>query len=335
MKAYTQTENDIAVSSRVRLARNLKNVPMPHIATIQRAKETKETILKAISAFPNVKIIELADAPDSLRHSFVESHLTSKEFGQNEQSALAIIDDMRSIMINEEDHIRLQAIVGGFNMQDAYMMAKETDDVLKEKLPYGFDKQFGYLTACPTNLGTAMRASVMVHLPAMTMMAKIPSIVATCQKFGLTLRGIYGEDSQAQGDLYQISNQNSLGLSETEIVKNVHTVTKSVIKSERAQRQWLLDNKHLDLTDNIFRAYGILTNARKISSQEAMKHLSLVKMGIDLGVLETIKAKTIDRLLVNIQPYTLSLMLKEDYTTQRRDEKRAEMIRITLQNKEE
>lgn len=335
MKEYTQTQNDIAISSRVRLARNLAKVPMPHINSKQGAMQAKEEILSAVSAFGSNKTIELESAPAELKSSLVERHLTSKEFGQNPHGAFAMIDDMRSVMINEEDHIRLQVIVPGFNLEDAYLLAKETDEVLGEKLPYAFDKQLGYLTSCPTNLGTAMRASVMVHLPALSMTERMGSIVATCAKFGLTLRGIYGEGSKALGDLYQISNQNSLGLSEREIIQNVHTVTRGIIKNERAQREWLLENKALELADGIWRAYGTLSNCRIISSAEAMKHLSLLKMGIDLKIIPDIQGKTIDNLIVNIQPYTLSLMLKEELDTMHRDEARASMIRSTLKGSEQ
>jgi protein arginine kinase len=229
-------------------------------------------------------------------------------------------------MVNEEDHVRIQCIQEGFQLHNTYDMANSVDDVLERCVDFAYHEKYGYLTACPTNVGTGMRASVMLHLPSLTLNNQINTMIVTLAKFGLTIRGIYGEGTQALGDLYQISNQNTLGMTERELIENLHDVAREIIKKEREHRYEILSTNKTYLEDKIYRAFGILSNARSINAEESMKLLSLVRLGSDLELIEQ-DIGVINDLMINIQPGILSGIYGEEMTDRDRDRIRAEHIR--------
>ncbi|NLM44410.1 MAG: protein arginine kinase, partial [Clostridiales bacterium] len=232
--------------------------------------------------------------------------------------------------INEEDHIRIQSILPGFQMKNAWDIGNEVDDLLEETLDYTYDEKLGYLTCCPTNVGTGMRASSMVHLPALNMIGNISKILQTVTQIGLTIRGMYGEGTEFQGNLFQISNQITLGLSEDEIVENINAVTTQIVEKEREARNLLMNNNRIQLEDRVWRALGILRNARVITSQEAMKLLSDVRLGMDLNIIKNLTATQLNEIMIETQPANVQKYAGEELTPEARDIIRAEIIRKKL-----
>lgn len=326
-------EKDIVMSCRIRLARNIQDLLFPTFLPDIKAKEIVDLVGDTIVSQPAMQkfsMIEIDNMSLNARRILVEKHLTSPELGDNKHAAVFIRDDEKvSIMINEEDHIRIQCILEGFQLNDAYNLANEIDDILEQKIKYSFNEKYGYLTSCPSNVGTGMRASVMLHLPSLSLSNQINTLVQTLAKFGLTIRGIYGEGTQALGDLFQISNQTTLGLNEEEIIINLHRVAKEIIKREREIRYEILGNNKLYLEDKIFRAYGILTNARTINSEESMKLLSLVRLGCDLDLLDK-EINIINDLMTTIQPGILADIYGGEISEEERDKIRAHHIRKKL-----
>ncbi|MFZ7119698.1 MAG: protein arginine kinase [Eubacteriaceae bacterium] len=326
-------EKDIVMSCRIRLARNIQDLLFPAFLPDIKAKEIVDLVEDTLVSQPitqKFSMIEIDNMSLNARKILVEKHLTSPELGNNKHASVFIRDDEKvSIMINEEDHIRIQCILEGFQLNDAYNLANEIDDILEQKIKYSFNEKYGYLTSCPSNVGTGMRASVMLHLPSLSLSNQINTLVHTLAKFGLTIRGIYGEGTQALGDLFQISNQTTLGLNEEEIIINLHRVAKEIIKREREIRYEILNNNKLYLEDKIFRAYGILTNARTINSQESMKLLSLVRLGCDLDLLDK-EINIINDLMTTIQPGILADIYGGEISEEERDKIRAHHIRKNI-----
>lgn len=303
-------EKDIVISSRVRLARNIKGLPFATMITEEDSKKAIKLVQGALNnqeeSISSFNKVEAQDLNTNEKRMLVEKHLASKEWSKNEDAAVFIRnDEYVSIMVNEEDHIRIQCILDGFQLRNAFDMANEIDDLLEEKIRYAFDDRYGYLTACPSNVGTGMRASVMIHLPSLTLGNQMNDLIQTLARFGITIRGIYGEGSQSLGDLYQISNQITLGLSEETIIRNLHSVIKEIIKRERNVRNEMLINNRVYLEDKVFRALGILENARTITVEESMKLISLIRLGADLELIEK-DILEINRLMLSIQPGILS-----------------------------
>lgn len=303
-------EKDIVISSRVRLARNIKGLPFATMITEEDSKKAVKLVQEALinqeEPITSFNKVEAQDLNTNEKRMLVEKHLASKEWSKNEDAAVFIRnDDYVSIMVNEEDHIRIQCILDGFQLRNAFDMANEIDDLLEEKIRYAFDDRYGYLTACPSNVGTGMRASVMIHLPSLTLGNQMNDLIQTLARFGITIRGIYGEGSQSLGDLYQISNQITLGLSEETIIRNLHSVIKEIIKRERNVRNEMLINNRVYLEDKVFRALGILENARTITVEESMKLISLIRLGADLELIKK-DILEINRLMLSIQPGILS-----------------------------
>jgi len=328
--------NDIVVSTRVRLARNIASIPYPTKANeenallastkLQDAVENSESLKPEHYHFEDIDVLG-----DLARRSLVERHLISPELGKYQKSGAIINqDETVSIMINEEDHIRIQCILKGFTLKKAYQEADRVDEAIQDSIDYSFSEKYGFLTSCPTNLGTGMRAGVMVHIPAIVLNSRLSGIAGMANRFGLAIRGIYGEGSEALGDLFQISNQYSLGLTEEEIVNNIHSITKEIIKLERDERNNLLINQEDALKDRIQRAYGVLTNAYILSTKEAMSLLSLLRMGADLELFSGIDYNKLDNLIINIQPATLALSFSENANEKERDIYRAAYIRQEL-----
>ncbi|SEG78002.1 protein arginine kinase [Paenibacillus sp. UNC499MF] len=327
-------DSDIVISSRIRIARNLQNYPFPMLATNQQSAEVLEKVsavlgnedLKTISDFTLVPLSELNELE---RRILVEKHLISPNLATESRNGAVILNDNESIsiMVNEEDHIRIQCLCPGFQIKEAWDLANQIDDIFESQLDYGFDERRGYLTSCPTNVGTGIRASVMMHLPALVLTQQINRILSAVSQVGLTVRGLYGEGSEALGNLFQISNQITLGQSEDEIIDNLYSVAKQIIEHERAARRQLMQESRIRITDRVMRSYGILTHASIIDSKEAAQRLSDVRLGIDLNLVGEVPAHTMNELLVMTQPGFLQQIAGELLSPDDRDIRRAQIIR--------
>lgn len=300
-------ENDIAISTRVRLARNIKGIPFPKklgdSERVKLFKTVRDAIANSNTPYAkSLKYIAVRDIPDAELYSMVERHLISPEFAsQNNERAIIISDDESiSIMLGEEDHIRIQVILGGLQLEEAYNTASEIDSVLSSLLDFAFDEDLGFLTECPTNLGTGLRASVMLHLPVTESSGEMPLVTDSVGKIGFMVRGMYGEGSGAEASLYQISNQITLGISEKSAIDNLKIITMQLIEKERSKRQSL--NK-IKLEDLCFRALGLLQNSRIMSSSEMINLLSRIKLGVSMGIL-SVNVSPI-KLLIEGQPNML------------------------------
>lgn len=331
-------EADIVLSSRIRLARNFDSIPFPLIATEEQLQKVTKEVgdLLGKSKTPNdlgtLELLVMDQLKELVKKVLVEKHLISPALA-NESKAGAVVlseNESVSIMVNEEDHIRIQCLFPGFQLQDAWYQANSIDDWFEHHLDFAFDEQKGYLTSCPTNVGTGLRASVMMHLPGLVVSGQINRILPAINQLGLAVRGIYGEGSEALGNIFQISNQITLGRSEIEIIDDLANVTKQLIAQERQSRQTLLDSARLKVEDKIYRSYGILSQARKMESKEAMQRLSDVRLGIDLGLIQGVSSTILNELIVLTQPAFLQQYAEELLSTDQRDERRASLIRERL-----
>lgn len=284
-------EDDISVSTRIRLARNLSGLPFPARMTPEQRRElnlkVKNAVLQSNTPFAkSLKYIDMADVPQTEIAAMVERHIISPEFAEENADRAIIIsaDESISIMIGEEDHVRIQVILGGLQLEKAYDTAEQLDSLLYNELHFAFDRSLGFLTECPTNLGTGLRASVMLHLPVTESNGEISSIAETVGKIGFTVRGMYGEGTKASASMYQVSNQITLGISEKNAIDNLKIITAQLIDKERKARNGL--NK-IKLEDMCFRALGTLQNSRILSSKEMMDLLSRIKLGISMGIIKT------------------------------------------------
>ena len=331
---YTQCDNnDVIITSRIRLARNLSGVPFGSRLTAEQKKQINERVREAIcdSNTPyakTLKYIDMNDVPENECYAMVERHIISPEFAQNKENKAILISDDESIcvMIGEEDHIRIQVLHSGLDLHKAYDIAERIDTFLGEKLNFAFSEKLGYLTECPTNLGTGLRASVMLHLPLLESTREISAIADSVSKIGFTVRGIYGESSESQASLYQLSNQITLGISEKDALKNLEAITTQIIDKELSLRETA---RGVALEDKVCRAYGILKNARIISSKEMMNLVSMIKLGVGMGIINIDNTLPM-RILIECQPN----MLMRKYGSQdahERDVKRAETIRTLLE----
>ena len=323
--------DDIAVSTRIRLARNLKGIPFPARMTTEQREElnkrVKEAILNSNTPFAkNLKYIDMRDVPEAQKYAMVERHIISPEFANKKEPTAIILssDESISIMIGEEDHIRIQVILAGLQLAEAYDIAERIDTLLHGALQFAFDSKLGFLTECPTNLGTGLRASVMLHLPALENNGEIETLGNSIGTIGFTVRGLYGEGSKSAAALYQVSNQITLGLSENNALDNLKIITTQLMDKELQSRNEL---KTLELEDICYRALGILQNCRIITSNEMMNLLSRVKLGKSMGIL-SIEASPM-KILIEAQPF----MLMQKYgilEPKDRDIYRANMIREAL-----
>ncbi|MBE5039368.1 protein arginine kinase [Ructibacterium gallinarum] len=335
MMWYTECgkDGDVVLSSRVRLARNLKGIPFPARADEKQQEEVltrcKNAVLESGSTLADtVKYIDLSVMQDYEKQAIAERHLISPQMMDSRiKRGLLLSDDNRlSILLNEEDHIRIQAMAAGFDLDACFSLADRVDDLIEESVEYAFDEQIGYLTCCPTNAGTGMRASVMVHLPGLTISGTINQMIDSLSQLGVTVRGLFGEGSKATGYLYQISNQLTLGAAEEDILEKFKQIVESVIGKEREMRTRLYNTDKYKLEDRLMRSYGILSHAVLLSSEEAMKRLSDVRMGIELGIIKNIKLEQLNEVTYEILP--ANIMLKYNLPdANERDLKRAEIVR--------
>lgn len=330
-------ESDIVISSRVRLARNLKSHPFPTLATESHLEEViaevsqvlDEKEMKEISQF---ELIKMKNLNDLQKRVLVEKHLISLNLANEARNGAVVLseDESISIMVNEEDHIRIQCLLPGLQIYDVWKMADKIDNIIENKLEYAFGETRGYLTSCPTNVGTGIRASVMLHLPALVLTGQINKIITAITQVGLTVRGIYGEGSESLGNLFQISNQITLGQTEEDIIENLYGVVNQIIDHERQARKTLVNERRIQIEDRVNRAFGILSNAKIIDSKEATQRLSDLRLGIDLQMIKNVPSTVLNELMVMTQPGFLQQYAGETLLPDERDIRRATIIRERL-----
>lgn len=328
----TGEDKDVVLCTRIRLARNFAKYPFP----LKQTEQSGQSVLADMSAFckdhSNLKFYDLQDVPALEKQALVEKHLISPEHSKDDHACrgLAVNEDGSiSIMINEEDHLRIQCFAPGLNLQELWQKANVLDDQIESYFDYAFHEKLGYLTCCPTNLGNGMRASIMMHLPGLVLTKRV-SILDQLGNFGMTVRGLFGEGSQSLGDLYQISNQSTIGQSEQDILTNLQSVAQQIIKEERNARNFLKEHNGLQLSDRVWRAYGTLANARYMSSREALELISLVRLGYSLGYFNQLDLAQIDQMYMTAQPGYLQVLHGGAMDDAARDTFRAEKLRSIL-----
>ncbi len=329
--------SEIVISSRVRLARNLAGFPYVNRSNKRQQREIIDACHEQICTkrlAENVLWVDLESSPILDRHLLVERHLISKHHAEADGVARAVAiggDETFAIMINEEDHLRIQVLRSGMQLAEAYDQIDRIDDVLEERLDYAFSRRFGYLTACPTNVGTGIRVSVMLHLPALKLTGEIEKVKRAARDMHLAVRGLFGEGSEALGDLFQVSNQSTIGKSEPEVLADFETsVVPQIIAYEQQARQALLKQRVALLDDKIWRAWATLTHARVLSTEETLALLSHVRMGVNLGRLDTTDIRTINELFLLIQPAHLQRLAHAEMTPADRRVERARLVRQRL-----
>ncbi len=331
-------ESDIVLSSRVRLARNLVRIPFPNRADIAQLAAVERKVVELLSDIETVTgkacdFIELDQLTSLERNVLIEKHLISNNHVENpENRALLLSEDTKvSLMVNEEDHLRIQCMVSGFDLVEPFRLATQIDDVIESKLDLAFNEQIGYLTSCPTNLGTGIRASVMMHLPGLVFTRQINKIINASTQLGLAVRGLYGEGTDVIGNIFQISNQLTMGFSEKEIIENLSSAVMEILTHERAARKALYSQSPDSMSDKVWRSFGILKYARSIAASEALGLLSEIRMGIDLGIIQNVPAEVFNELLVSTRPNFLQNKKEHANLSQSEiNRERASVIRAVL-----
>ena len=328
-------QSDIVMSSRIRLARNLADFPFVRCCNDIDLANIESTVRERLSVEPvpgGLNFFNVASLDSLDRQLLVERQLISRELSNGSGARAVAIDPMEqmSLMVNEEDHLRIQVMKSGLDLDAAWEQINQFDDEIEQRLTYAYHPKLGYLTACPTNVGTGIRVSVLVHLPALVITHQIEKVFRSLQKISLVVRGLYGEGTQAMGDFYQISNQITLGKDEPAIIDQVSDVIPFVIDYERKARQFLLDEKQNDLFDRVSRAYGTLQTAQQISSEETMYLLSRVRMGVNLGLIDNLEIPDINQLFLRTQPAHLQKIRESSMDTDRRNVERAIYLREQL-----
>lgn len=331
MNWYLQSnkDSDIVMSSRVRLARNIKGIPFTPKCKNEDYKKVYD-LMKENSPLLGygLKFIDLKDLDEITKYSLAEKHLINPDFAKSKNPYAAIIindDEDICIEINEEDHIKIQVFSSGLEIQNLMNLAIEIDQKIEDIVPISYNDQYGYLTSCPTNVGTGLKSSVIVHLPALLQTRNIRKILNIVNNFGMSIKSINNEGSKNESDLYQISSNQTLGITEKEVTKNINLITQKVIEQERVARKYLAE-KSIDLEDRLYRNYGILVNARKITSQEARELLSNIKLGVDLGIITELDDKKVLELMLYTKPANLQKRLGKRLTMNEREIERAKLI---------
>ncbi|MBU5214746.1 protein arginine kinase [Heyndrickxia oleronia] len=334
-------DSDIVLSSRIRLARNFKDYKFP---TLFSNEEAREIISKVESVLHTdfhlegnqVELLKMDQLQALQKKVLVEKHLISPNLADDSSHGAVILSSEEdvSIMINEEDHIRIQCLFPGLQLKEALDKANKIDDLMEEHIDYAYSEKLGYLTSCPTNVGTGLRASVMVHLPGLILTQQMNRIIPAINQLGLVVRGIYGEGSEALGNIFQISNQITLGKSETDIVEDLISVVQQIIAQERSAREALIKTSNIQLEDRVFRSYGVLTNSRIIESKEASQCLSDVRLGIDTGYIKNVSKNILNELMIFTQPGFLQQYAGGPLRPYERDIRRATLIRERLKLEE-
>jgi protein arginine kinase len=332
-------ESEIVLSSRIRIARNIKAFPFAGKLSVPEQKALIGQVAKAVADAPifrhsyfldysNLKIID--------RQFLVERHLVSREHANSKGNRAVLItkNEVVSIMILEEDHLRAQVIQSGLNLVDAWRLVNKVESALEAKLPFSFHPNLGYLTACPTNVGTGLRSSCMLHLAGLVMTKQVNKVLQALSKLNLAARGFFGEGTQASGNFFQFSNQMTLGQNEEEIINDLERVIKQMIEHEREARNHLLGKRRAKLEDQVWRAVGALKSARVISSSEAMSLLSLARLGVDIGFVKNLSKSNLNALFLFMQPAHLQKLTESNLDSSERDQKRAELLRTRLKDVE-
>ncbi|WP_416829399.1 protein arginine kinase [Ectobacillus polymachus] len=329
-------DSDIVLSSRIRLARNLRDFLFPTLLTNEEVKvintKLEQIIQEPLTDFGKMEFLKMNDLQPIQRRVLMEKHLISPDLAGNAISGSCLLSENEqiSIMINEEDHIRIQCLFPGFQLSEALQLANTVDDWLEMHVEYAFDEHLGYLTSCPTNVGTGLRASVMMHLPALVLTQQMNRIATAINQLGLVVRGIYGEGSEALGNIFQVSNQITLGKSEEDIIEDLKSIVAQLIQQERVARKALMNTSGIQLEDKVFRSYGTLANSRLIESEEAASCLSDVRLGIDLGYIQNISRNILTELMILTQPGVLQQYAGGPLQPEDRDSRRASLIRERL-----
>lgn len=323
-------ESDVVVSSRVRLSRNLNDFNFLNRCSKEKQEEILEKIKEIVPSLGyGLKFLKLDDLDEITILSLVEKHLISPEFAVKNKNAKAIIindEENICIMLNEDDHIKMQVFSAGQELENIMNLVVELDEKLGEMVEYAYNKNFGYLTASPVDIGTGMKASVIVHLPALTLTGNLSKVLRVVNNLGMSIKGVYGEGSQNYGDLYQISNNQTIGITEKEIIANVKNITEKIIEQERTARKYLCKNE-IELRDMVYRAFGVLTYASKLGTEECRKLLSKVKMGVDLGILNEIDDGKVKKLELYTKPGNLQKYVGKTLDGYEREIKRAEVVK--------
>jgi len=338
MDSREASESDIVISSRIRLARNLQYITFPYFMNAESGNKAMQDIKDAwensdSELLSGMDLITFDQTSSLDRQILVEKHLISPEHGLSEEAYRGLLvskDGSIAIMINEEDHLRIQCLLPGLQMGKCFELAQEIDDKLEKSLDFAFDEHRGYLTSCPTNVGTGMRASVMLHLPGIAISGQRTRIFQNINQLGMTVRGLYGEGTEIVGNYVQLSNQITLGQTENEIITNLGIISRQIVEQEKMLRKSLQEEMKYQLEDRVGRAYGILTNARVMSSNEALALLSDVRLGVDLGIIKGISPFIINQLVVAIKPAHLQRRSGGEMEAFIRDVKRAEVIKEIL-----
>lgn len=330
----SELRDDVILSSRVRLARNFEDIPFPTMMNDVWAQESVRRTLDAVAELPDARtysLLRLCDLDKPHMLELVEHHLISRDLVARQDVAAVLLsqDQTVSIMVNEEDHLRIQAIMPGAQVKRAAVSARAVDDAMEKRVSFAFDEQLGYLTACPTNTGSGMRASQMLHLPALSAARKMGAVSQAVDKLGLTIRGLYGEGSEAYGSLYQVSNQVTLGRTEEELVETIRSVGKQLADMERDAREQILSMERGALEDQLLRSYGILLYARRLTAKEFMQRWSDVRLASSLDMLST-QEGAIDRLLYTAQDGGILTKSDEELGQKEIDERRAQIVREAL-----
>jgi len=326
---------DLVVSTRVRLARNLQSVPFTHRARDEQLQGVLASVASAAQsaiAFSGGLLLRMNELGTVERQILVERHLVSHELGDGARPRGILIapEERLSLMINEEDHLRLQAMSSGFQLAEAWTLADHADDELDQSLDFAFSDEIGYLTSCPTNTGTGLRASVLIHLPALVLLQEIRKVLKSVMQVGLNVRGLYGEHSDVMGNLFQISNQTTLGQSERDSIETLDRVTRQVIQTEERARDRLIRDARIQTEDKVWRAYGILRYCRSITSQDVINLCSAVRLGASLGLPGLCPLHVINELLVLTQPAHLQRYSGGDLSPDERNVYRAQLVRERL-----
>ncbi len=331
----TGPSSNIVMSSRTRVARNIDKVPFSNWANRAKLEEIIHTVKEAagsVNLLKNALFIRLKDLSEVDRFFLVERHLISPEHAKDPEYKALIVDpkEIVSIMINEEDHLRIQVLLSGLNIKECWRIIDEIDTELSKSLPFAYSAKWGYLTACPTNTGTGLRGSVMLHLPALVFMGQISKVLQAIAKLGLNIRGLYGEGTEAIGNVFQISNQVSMGITEEDVIDNIERITNQIIYREDATRKNIISKNRAELIDRVSRAYGTLKSAHIISSNETITLLSAIRLGVDLGLVKNLDRRMVNELFILTQPSHLQKLEGKVLNVNERDIKRADLIREKL-----
>ena len=333
--AATGPEADVVLSTRVRLARNLADEPFTHRAEPRDHERTIDVVRWALADtgyMETGRFLDDEQLAEPQGQYLIERHLASPDFvaSKAKRGLYVSNDETASLMVNEEDHLRFQVMASGLDFPEAFTAAAALDEKLEGQLQYAFSPEFGFLTACPTNLGTGMRASVLVHLPALVITREIEKVLRGALHIGLAVRGLYGEGTETKGNFFQISNQKTVGQTEWEIIETIADISRQVISYERKAREYLMRKLRVEVEDKVFRSLGLLRGARVLSSDEAINLIASLRLGVTLGIVNEINLEQVTRLMILIRPANLQIMLGESLTAAERDERRATFVRETL-----